>query len=131
MSTAARIRTLMQTGGPVLTPDMPIRRAVALLVEHGAAAAPVTDASGALTGILTQKDCFRPALHASYYQEWTGTVADHMTKGAVTLAASDDLITAVEAFQIHPHRVFPVLEGGQFAGMLRRADVLAALLRMG
>ena len=60
-----------------------------------------------------------------------GTVADHMTKGAVSLAAGDDLMLAATAFADHPHRVFPVLDQGRPVGMLRRSDVLAALLRLG
>ena len=122
---------IMQADCPALLPGMPIRRAVALLVEGGHDAAPVLDDSGALIGILTQKDCFRPAVHASYYQEWSGTVAEHMTRGAVTLGVGDDLMEAATAFADHPHRVFPVLDQGRPVGMLRRADVLAALLRLG
>lgn len=131
MTTDTNAGAIMQADCPALLPEMPIRRAVALLVEGGHDAAPVVDDSGALVGILTQKDCFRPALHASYYQEWSGTVADHMTKGAVSLAAGDDLMLAATAFADHPHRVFPVLDQGRPVGMLRRSDVLAALLRLG
>ena len=125
------VGAIMQADCPALSPGMPIRRAVALLVEGGHDAAPVLDDSGGLVGILTQKDCFRPAVHASYYQEWSGTVADHMTGGAVTLGVGDDLMLAATAFADHPHRVFPVLDQGRPVGMLRRADVLAALLRLG
>ncbi len=131
MTSEASVGAIMQADCPSLSPGMSIRRAVALLVEGGHDAAPVLDDSGALIGILTQKDCFRPAVHASYYQEWSGTVADHMTRGAVTLEAGDDLMAAATAFADHPHRVFPVLDQGRPAGMLRRADVLAALLRLG
>lgn len=114
-----------------LSPDTPIRRAVALLLDHKAAAAPVVDDSGALLGILTQKDCFRPALQASYYQEWKGTVADQMSREVVTLPVTTDLISAAETFMAHPHRVFPVMDGQRLVGMLRRSDVLAALIREG
>lgn len=131
MTTGPHVAALMRADCPMLTADMPIRRAVALLAEGGFAAAPVVDDSGALTGILTQKDCFRPALHASYHQEWSGTVADHMTHGAVTLTATDDLMLAATAFADHPHRVFPVVEDGRPVGMLDRSEVLAALVRLG
>jgi len=115
----------------VLTPEMPIRRAVALLVEEKAPAAPVVDDSGRLVGILTQKDCFQPALQASYYREWKGTVADFMTLGAVSLPISTDLVSAAEAFQTHPHRMFPVMDGESLVGMLHRSDVLAQLIKLG
>lgn len=114
----------------LVTPDMAIRRAVALMVESRVAGAPVVDDSGALCGILTQKDCFRPTLQASYYQEWKGTVGDYMSKNVISLPASADLMTAAEAFLQHPHRIFPVVDGNRLVGLLRRSDVLSALVRL-
>lgn len=114
-----------------LTPDMPIRRAVAMLVQQNTAAAPVMDDSGTLLGILSQKDCFRPSLNASYYQEWTGTVANFMSPNPMTLQANVDVITAAEAFLEHPYRMFPILEGERFIGMLHRSDVLRRLVELG
>jgi CBS domain-containing protein len=131
MNGAGTIETILSSDMPTLTPDMPIRRAVAVLLRERAAAAPVVDESGALRGILTQKDCFKPAINASYYQEWKGTVADHMTRTVVTLPLSADLTTAAEAFLNHPHRVLPVVDGERLVGLLRRSDVLAALVAMG
>ncbi len=131
MSTDLRVAALMQTDFVTLTPNMSMRTAVARLVEHQAPAAPVVDEAGGLIGILTQKDCFRAALHASYYQEWRGTVGEHMTPGAMTVAASDDVVRAAELFLDCPHRTFPVLEGGDLVGMLTRAQVLETLYRTG
>ena len=131
MSTEARVSVLMQTDWVEVTPETPMRRAAALLVEARAAAAVVVDDEGLLVGILSQKDCFRPALYASYYQEWKGNVAENMSRGAITCNAEDDLISVAEAFTNCPHRVFPVVEEGRVVGMLRRSDVLAALMDMG
>lgn len=128
MSPVQTLRDIVRDDLPVLTPDMPIRRAVALLIEERGAAGAVLDEGGVLQGILSQKDCFRPALNASYYQEWKGTVADFMTVDVMTLSATADIATAAEAFLNHPHRVFPVLDGEQFVGMLRRSDLLRVLV---
>lgn len=126
-----RIEALMQMDWPEMMPDMPIRRATALLVEARMAAVPVVDDSGRLVGILSQKDCFRPALRASYYQTWDGSVADHMTTLVRTLPATTDIAFAAAAFIEHPHRAFPVLDAGRLVGILRRSDVLAALIQLG
>ena len=125
------VSSIMRTEIVTLTRDTPIRKAVALLVENRAAAAPVISDDGALDGILTQKDCFRPALHASYHQEWTGSVADYMTLEVITLETSHDAVRAAEMFLAYPHRVFPVLENARLAGLLHRSDVLGLLTRMG
>lgn len=125
------VRSIMQKDCLTLTRDMPIRKAVALLVERRAAAAPVLGEDGRLDGILSQKDCFRPALHASYHQEWAGRVEDYMSQTVVTVDAGDDLVRAAELFLHHPHRVFPVQEAGQLQGMLHRSEVLRLLTRIG
>jgi CBS domain-containing protein len=129
--TEYRVGSIMRANGPTLAPDTPIRRAVALLVEARTAAAVVCDDNGRLVGILTQKDCFRPALHASYYQEWTGQVFDYMTREAVTVDVDDEIISVAETFMAYPHRVFPVRDGETVKGMIHRSDVLALLMRIG
>jgi CBS domain-containing protein len=129
--TEYRVGSIIRTNVPTLAPRTPIRRAVALLVDAAAAAALVIGDDGRLTGILTQKDCFRPALHASYHRDWTGCVADHMTREVVSVDAQDELIRVAEMFVSYPHRVFPVLEGDKVAGLVYRSDVLALLMRIG
>jgi CBS domain-containing protein len=126
-----RIEAVMQTDIVRLSPDMPIREAVARLVETESAAAPVVDETDTLVGILSQKDCFRSALNASYYQQWSGTVAEHFTPDVETLDASTDFVTAAEMFLEKPYRTYPVVRGGQLVGILARSDLLAAFLKYG
>ena len=129
--TEYRIGSIMRTDIPTLAADTPIRRAVAVLVDAKAAAAPVLDDAGNLIGILTQKDCFEPVLHASYHREWKGQVADHMSRNVVTVDIDDEVIRVAEMFVRQPHRVFPVLDGRSLAGLLHRSEVLALLTRLG
>jgi CBS domain-containing protein len=129
--TEYRIGAIMRTDIPTLTTRTPIRRAVAVLVDAKAAAAPVVDDEGRLIGILTQKDCFVPTLQASYHREWTGQVGDHMSRNVVSVDVTDEVIRVAEMFVEHPHRVFPVMDSGTVAGLLHRSDVLALLTRFG
>lgn len=122
------ISKLIRRNVPMLTPSMPIRHAVAILVEAKAAAAPVVSNTGQLAGLLSQKDCFRPTLHACYHREWSGQVADHMTREVICVEAHANLIDVAEMFLEHPHRVFPVLNSTQVEGVVHRSDVLAMLM---
>lgn len=131
MSAHETIADLVLTDAPVLTPETPIRRAVATLVQQQVTAAAVIDDSGRLKGVLSQKDCFRPALNASYYQEWKGTVGDFMSPDVLVLPANSDVLAAAEAFLEHPYRLFPVVDKEVFIGMLRRSDVLKRLVELG
>ncbi|MDF1873649.1 CBS domain-containing protein [Vannielia sp.] len=125
------VRSIARPDPVTVSRDTPIRNAVAQIIDARTPAALVIRDDGKLAGILTQKDCFRPALHASYHQEWAGSVADFMSEAVVTVEAGYDVVRAAEMFLEHPHRVFPVLEEGRLAGILLRSDVLELLSRIG
>ena len=128
--TEERIDSVMQKDVIRVTVDTPIRDAVAALVNKRAQLASVVDSSGSLIGVVTQKDCFRSALNASYYRQWRGSVKDYMTTEVETLDADTDFVTAAEAFLNKPYRAYPVLRDGEVVGVLaayRPAGGLPAL----
>lgn len=122
-----RLRSILRTDVPTVAPHSPIRAAVSVLVEAKADALAVLDHEAGLIGILTQKDCFRPALHAAYYQDWSGRVASFMSRHVVTLDIENELMVAAHMFLTRPYRVYPVVEGTRYAGLLHRSDALALL----
>ncbi len=125
------VDSVMQTEFPTLRLHTPIREAVALFVDTGWAAVPVVDDKGALVGIMSQKDCFRSALNASYYRQWSGTVEEHYSSEVDTLSVETDFVTAAEAFIDKPFRAYPVTRHGLLVGMLNREDLLKAFLDLG
>lgn len=125
------IDTIMQTEFPTLRLHTPIREAIALFVDTGWPAVPVVDEKGALVGIMSQKDCFRSALNASYYRQWSGTVEEHYSRVVDTLTVETDFVTAAEAFIEKPFRSYPVTRHGLLVGMLNREDLLKAFLDLG
>ena len=129
--TEERIDSVMQKDIIRLTPETAIRDAVAALVNKKAPLASVLDDTGTLIGVITQRDCFRSALNASYYRQWRGSVKDYMTTEVETLDASTDFVTAAQAFLDRPYRAYPVLRDGELVGVLRRTDLLAAFLHFG
>ncbi len=129
--TAYLVQEIFRRDSPVFSAETPIRRAAAVLSDTRSAAAAVLSDDGELVGILSQKDCFRTALHASYHHEWKGNVADHMSREVVSVDIEDEIIRTAEMFLKHPHRVFPVLRSGRVEGLLYRSDVLAFLTRHG
>lgn len=126
-----QVHPIMRTDFLSLEPDMPIRQAAGLLLSSSHDGAPVLDETGCLVGILTQKDCFRPALQASYYQTWQGTVADQMTRAVTAIDADAELTAAAEKFLTESYRAFPVLRSGRVVGWLRREDVLRRMVELG
>lgn len=128
MNRETTIERVMRTDFIRLAPTTSIREAVAQFANHRMPAAPVIDEALGLVGILTEKDCFRPMLDASYYQQWDGTVADHMSRDVSTMPVDLDFVSAAEEFLARSHRVYPVMRGSEVAGLLHRSDLLAAIL---
>ncbi len=122
------IERVMRTDFPRLSSYTPIREAVAMFARGRAPAAPVIDETAQLVGILTEKDCFRPMLNASYYQQWDGKVADYMSREVRTLPVDLDFVSAAAEFIARSHRVYPVMRDGEVVGLLHRSDLLAAIL---
>lgn len=126
-----RIDAVMRTEFPTFRRDTPIREAVGVFVDTGWAAAPVVDDKGTLIGIMSQKDCFRTALNASYYRQWTDRVEQHFSAEVETLDVETDIVTAAQAFIDNPYRAYPVTRHGLLVGMLNREDLLKAFLEFG
>ncbi|MBD3626250.1 MAG: CBS domain-containing protein [Rhodobacteraceae bacterium] len=127
MTRSATVADAMARNPRTVRPDTPIGDAVALMVGDDISGVPVLDASGTLVGILTAKDCFRAALHASYHQEWSGVTGAYMTHGVQTIEADTDLVTAAQRFLDQDFRRFPVTRDGELVGIVTRLDVLRAL----
>lgn len=130
MNTESTIESVMRQDFLRLSPATPIREAAAAFARLGLAAAPVLDDAGVLVGILTEKDCLRPMLNASYYQQWEGSVADVMSREVRALPVDLDPVSAAEEFISRSHRVYPVMHDGVVVGLLHRADLFTALLAL-
>ena len=107
MKQGATIEAYMAKELVSFAPQLEINHAVARLLEHNISGAPVTDAAGTLVGIITAKDCFKAALHASYYQGWGGVVADYMTSPVQTMDSGLDIVSAAERFLATPLPALP------------------------
>ncbi len=129
MSEASTIGTYMTRDLVTFAPDLEINHAVARLIASKISGAPVVDDAGTLVGILTAKDSFQAALHASYYQGWGGVVADYMSTPVQTMDIGLDIVAAAEQFLASPYRRFPVMENGRLVGIISRLDLLRAFSR--
>lgn len=128
MTQRPRIRDVMARDLVTLSPALEISRAAVLLLDRGISGAPVVDASGALVGVLSKKDCLRATLQASYFRDWSGTVETYMSRDPQTLDADLDLLEAAERFLASTYRRFPVLSAGALVGQVSRADLLRGLV---
>lgn len=112
------------------SPDMEVLDAIDRLLEHRLSGAPVVDGSGCLVGYLSEKDCLKVALNATYYEQPGGPVSQFMTRQVKTLDADSSLADAVELFVAEPYRSYPVIDGPRLVGQLTRREALLALKKL-
>jgi CBS domain-containing protein len=121
------VRNFMTRNVITLSPDMEVLNALMVLAENNIAGAPVLDARGNLVGLLTEKDCIRSALEATYHSTYGGLVADFMSPDVVTLGPDVGLVQAAEEFLRRSFHRYPVLEDDTLVGIISRRDVIKAL----
>ncbi|MCF6337070.1 MAG: CBS domain-containing protein [Gammaproteobacteria bacterium] len=121
------VRDYMTTSLFTLQESTEILRAVHVLVEKDISGAPVIDENGKLVGILTERDCMRIDLEASYYEGYGGRVENYMSKKVVSIEPDVSILELAKRFIDAPYRRYPVLENGRLIGLISRRDVMRAL----
>ena len=143
------VRDLMTTGIASVSPDTPVSAVVRLLAERGISGVPVTDADGALLGMVTEGDLMRRlALSDEPRHGWFWTPFDDQVGAAerharvVRGSAARDVMTArplavtegttathaARLMEKRRVRRLPVLRDGRVIGVVSRSDLLRALL---
>jgi len=110
-----------------LQPDNEVLHAVHTLVEHNISGAPVVDKDGKLVGMLTEKDCMRVILEATYYSEYGGLVSEYMSSDVETMNAEDSIVEVAERFLNKRYHRYPVMDNNRLVGQISRGDVIRAL----
>lgn len=110
-----------------LEPGDEVLRAIHTLIEHKISGAPVINKDGKIVGIITEKDCMKVAVKASYHSEYGGLVADFMSADVEVMNAGDSIIEAAERFLNKRYHRYPVMDNNRLVGQISRADVIRAL----
>ncbi len=124
------VRDYMTSDPLAFAPEMDALDAIHQLIRHELSGAPVIDHLGKVVGFLSEKDCMKVALNASYHRERGGRVSEFMTRTVHTLEAEATLTEAAELFLSMPYRCFPVVNESKLIGQLSRRDILKAFERL-
>jgi CBS domain-containing protein len=151
VKTAAEI---MDADVPAISPEADARAAIELLAKTDLGAIPVIDAERKVVGIVSESDLIlseeEEDLHLPHYLNIMGgivfvgsmkgfeeklnkafatNVRDLMTPDPVAVSVDDDAETVAKKIAESHHNHLPVVDGeGRLAGMVTRADALAALV---
>jgi CBS domain-containing protein len=151
MKNAAEI---MNADVPSVTPDDEARTAIDLLAKSDMGAVPVLDGDRKVVGIVSESDLIladeESDLHLPHYLEIMGgivfigsmkgfekrlekafatKVSELMTADPITVHTYEAADRVAKKIADHHHNHLPVVdEDGRFAGMVTRADALAAVV---
>lgn len=151
MKTAAEI---MDAEVPAISPDADARAAIELLAKTDLGAIPVVDGERKVVGIVSESDLVlgdeEADLHLPHYLNIMGgivfvgsmkgfeerlnkafatKVSELMTADPIVVGEGDDAEAVARTIAEKHHNHLPVVDGeGRLAGLVTRADALAALL---
>ncbi len=126
---------------PVITiaPEASIKAAARLLVSCGISALPVTDAKGALVGIVSEADLIPietrpdPRAQATPMAPTAGsaprTVADVMTRKVITVPVDCEVSQAARIMIEADVKRLPVMDSERLAGIVSRRDLVKVIAR--
>ncbi|SCA57473.1 conserved hypothetical protein [Candidatus Terasakiella magnetica] len=121
-----RVQDFMVTDFVKLSPEDNMYHAVQVLAHKEIPAAVVVDKREKLVGILSETDCMRVVLDASYNERPPGSVEQYMTTEMDTIDVDSTLIDTAAIFRDKTFRLYPVMDHGRLVGIVTRRRVLRA-----
>lgn len=129
------VSEILHRDAPRAHPDMSMRDAVDLMLQHGARALPVVGEKGEVLGIVSESDVLR-GMRVAGPRERNGedhglmaplAVRDVMTRSVMCIAETTGLEEAANLMIKKEVEQFPVVRDGRFTGLVTRGDILRKL----
>ncbi|MCB1702669.1 MAG: CBS domain-containing protein [Pseudomonadales bacterium] len=109
-------------------PDDNVLDAMKVIIDNKISGVCVVDNEGNLVGILSELDCLRAGLGATYNESGIGLVRDHMTGDNLLVAHPDEnILDVAQDMLVKKHRRRPVVENGRLIGQITCRQLLAAV----
>lgn len=108
-----------------VTPMMPVRSAMVLLVEHAFGALPVVGEDERLIGVVSEGDLLRAGMRGASIG---ATVSDVMASPVISVPMSTTLAELAEILLDGRLRCVPVVDDGVLVGVVSRSDLLRILV---
>jgi CBS domain-containing protein len=141
---------IMTLGAATIGPDTSLAEAARVMLQYGISGLPVVDIDGKLVGIVTEGDFLRrretgterhrprwleflvgPGRLADEYVHSHGRkVNDVMTRDVVTVGEDTSVDEIVRLMERHRVKRLPVVRDGRIVGIVSRANLVHALVRV-
>jgi CBS domain-containing protein len=122
-----------------------------VLLDRGISAVPVVDASGRVTGMVSEGDLLHRSesgtrrrrswwlslfanadvLADEFVKEHSRRVSDVMTRNVITARPETELVEIAEVLEKNRIKRVPIIEDGKLVGIVSRANLVQALTQVG
>lgn len=106
-----------------ITPDTPLRDAIALLAEHRIGAVPVVEGD-TVRGIFSERDVVRLLADGDAIQLLVTPMSELMTRDPLTVTRDDSVLAALSLMTHRRIRHLPVVEDGALIGIVSIGDLV-------
>lgn len=130
MLKSVRVRDYMLTKPVVVKPDTDVFQAIHEILVNRISGVTVVGDDKRPVGVLSELDCLRAILWATYHEEEIGShpVRDHMSTPVETVSAHDGIIDVAQSMLDHKRRRRPVVDShGRMVGQLTCRQLLRAI----
>ena len=128
MLQSVNLRDYMLPNPVKVKPDDSVVEAMRVIIDNKISGVCVVDVDGNLVGILSELDCLRAALGATYNKTGVGLVRDHMTGDNLLVAhPNENILDVAQEMLLKKHRRLPVVENGRLIGQITCRQLLAAV----
>lgn len=110
-----------------ITKDAGLLEAVHLILSHKISGLCVVDEHNNLLGVLSELDCLRGILGATYNESGVGLVSDYMTTDVDVAGLHDNIVNVASDMLKKKHRRRPVVENGKLLGQITCRQLLRAV----
>ncbi|MCR8923730.1 CBS domain-containing protein [Dasania sp. GY-MA-18] len=122
------LRDYMNPTPMTIKPDANLLDAMELIIKHKVSGLCVVDDHHHLVGVLSEMDCLKGVLSATYNESGVGAVSNYMySENIVTASPQDDIVDVAQDMLLKSHRRRPVIENGKLVGQVTCRRLLAAV----
>ncbi len=122
------VRALMAKHPMAIKTGTELTEVVDALLQHKFTGLPVVDSQNKVVGFVSEQDCLRKLLIASYHCEGALVVEDFMHDQPLTVKEDDSAVNVAELMVTQKPKIYPVVDAeGVLTGLLTREQVLRAL----
>ena len=128
MLQSVNLRDYMLPNPVKVKPDDSVLDAMQVIIDNKISGVCVVDVDGNLVGILSELDCLRAALGATYNNTGVGLVRDNMTGNNLLVAhPEENILDVAQDMLLKKHRRRPVVENGRLIGQITCRQLLSAV----